>query len=245
MQGEPVTDDSAHRATSALLDLWREELRSGAKRVGWKIGLNDAELRRSMGIGEMVVGYLTDRSHFGPGDTCEPGHFQVVGLEPEIAVHLRRPVPGNASDAVVRAAIGGIGPAVEVIAFDLPMGDIEAIIGSNIFNRGVTFGGKDPARSGDSLSGLSVSLLRDGELAERGVPSEVLGSLVPFVRRVADTLHAHGEALVAGDRIITGSLTKPLAVQSGDSVKADFGALGAIELAVSGDGALQVERKLV
>ncbi len=245
MQNEPATNDSAHRATAALLVRWREELRNGAKRVGWKIGLNDAGTRRSMGIEEMVVGYLTDRSHFEPGDTCEPGSFQIVGLEPEIAVYLLRPLPSDASDTEVRAAIGGIGAAIEVIAFDLPMGDVEAIIASNIFNRGVTFFGDNPARSGDSLDSLSVSLLRDGEPALRGVPSEVLGSLVPTVRLVSDTLHAHGEALVAGDRIITGSLTKPLLVKSGDSVTADFGALGAIELAVSGNDALRVERKLV
>jgi len=125
------------------------------------------------------------------------------------------------------------------------MGDVEAILASNIFNRGVTFAADDPARSGDSLAGLSVDLVRDGEPALRGVPSEVLGSLVPFVRLVADTLHAHGEALVAGDRIITGSLTKPLLVKSGDSVTANFGALGTIELAVSGGDVLRVERKLV
>ena len=65
------------------------------------------------------------------------------------------------------------------------------------------------------------------------------------MRLVADTLHAHGEGLAAGDRIITGSLTAPLPVKSGDSVTADFGALGAIELAVSGGDALRVERQLV
>ena len=239
-----MTIDSTHRATAALLARWRKELGGGAERVGWKIGLNDAKVRQRLGIDEMVVGYLTDRSHFDPGEPCETGRFQIVALEPEIAVRLLRPVPGGASDTEILAAIAGFGPAIEVIAFDLPMGDVAAILGSNIFHQGVTFG-DESTRGGDSLVGLSVSLQRDGEPALQGVPSEVLGSLVPFVRLVANTLHAHGEGLAAGDRIITGSLTAPLPVKSGDSVTADFGALGAIELAVSGGDALRVERQLV
>jgi 2-keto-4-pentenoate hydratase len=240
-----VKNDPTHSATAALLQRWREELRGGAKRVGWKIGLNDANVRRSLGLDEMVVGYLTDRTHFEPGAPCLPGSFQLIALEPEIAVHLTRPVAGDATDAEIRAAIGGIGPAIEVIAFDLPMGDVSAILGSNIFHKGVTFGGDGPARSGDSLEGLSVSTFRNGEPVSRGVPREVLGSLVPFVRLVANTLHAHGEELMAGDRIISGSLTAPLKVEPGDSVTSDFAELGAIELAVSGREVLRVERKLV
>ena len=99
-------------------------------------------------------------------------------------------------------------------------------------------------------SAPSVTLMRDGEPVAQGVPSEVLGSLVPFVRLVANTLHAHGEVLAAGDRIISGSLTAPLKVKPGNSVTADFGDLGVIELSVlaskseSGGDAVRVERKL-
>jgi len=240
-----VTDGATHSATAALLERWREELRGGAKRVGWKIGLNDSEVRRRLGIEEMVVGSLTDRTHFEPGGSCVPGRFEFVGLEPEIAVYLAQPVAGGAPDTALRAAIGGIAPAIEVIAFDLPMGDVSAILGSNIFHKGVTFGGNGPVRSGDSLEGLSVGLLRNGEAISQAVPSEVLDSLVPFVRLVSDALHRHGEELAAGDRIISGSLTAPLRVAAGDSVTADFGELGAIELAVSEGDVLRVERKLV
>jgi len=245
-----MPNQSAHDATAALLQRWHEELNGGAKRVGWKIGLNDAKVRRSLGIEEMVVGYLTDRTHFEPGEGCDAGQFQITGLEPEIAVYLQKPLSGNASDEEVRAAIGGIGPAVEVIGFDLPMGDVASILSSNIFHRGVTFASPDPARSGDSLDGLSVSLLQDGEKVATGIPSEVLSSLTPFVTQVANTLHAHGEMLAAGDRIISGSLTAPLRVKPGNSVTADFGDLGVIELSVlvskskSGGDAVRVERKL-
>ncbi len=45
---------------------------------------------------------------------------------------------------------------------------------------------------------------------------------------LANKLHAHGDTLQKGDIILAGSFTKPMWVEPGDTVHADYGKLGAI-----------------
>ena len=45
---------------------------------------------------------------------------------------------------------------------------------------------------------------------------------------LANKLHAHGDSLAAGDIILAGSFTKPMWVEPGDTVHADYGKLGSI-----------------
>jgi len=46
--------------------------------------------------------------------------------------------------------------------------------------------------------------------------------------RVATVLDAAGERLLAGDRVISGSLTRAVFVDPGDRVEVDYGPLGTL-----------------
>lgn len=50
---------------------------------------------------------------------------------------------------------------------------------------------------------------------------------------MADSLGAVGEHLRAGERIIAGSLVKPIEVEPGDTLTADLGPLGSVEVRFS------------
>ena len=212
----------------ALLARRARDLAAGAAPMGWKIGLNVPAVQERLEIDRPVVGYLTTATEVADGADVPIGTWTHPAVEPEIAIHMETAVaPGGDLDAA-RAAIGGLGPALELVDTDLPFEDVEAILSENVFHRGVLLG---PARAGDSLEGVAVSAhggaAKQLEAAVSEDPAEV-------VRFVADFLGEHGAGLDAGDRIIAGSLTPPIAVAPGDRVEVNFGALGRLAVALAG-----------
>jgi 2-keto-4-pentenoate hydratase len=57
----------------------------------------------------------------------------------------------------------------------------------------------------------------------------VLGDPRVALAWIANELSTYGEGLRAGDVVITGTCVTPVPVAAGDSFKADFGELGALE----------------
>jgi 2-keto-4-pentenoate hydratase len=219
------TDERVAAGLRAQLESWRSALRGGARRLGWKIGLNDPSVQERLGLREPVIGFLTDATLVPSGGTHSLAGAAGPAVEAEIAIELRRDVePGAPPDAAL-GAIDSLGPAIEVIDAGEPFDDVERIVAGNVFHRAVLFG---PARQDVALSGVEASVAVDGE-RRQSAPATV--DLAATIRLVADLLGESGERLRAGDRIIAGSLTPAVPVEPGDAVACDFGPLGRIELA--------------
>jgi 2-keto-4-pentenoate hydratase len=188
-------------------------LDAGARRLGWKLGLGTPAAMKQAGTSAPLVGFLTDRGLLASGAEVAVGPWTKPGAEPEVAVHVARDVPAGASEDEAAAAIGGLGTAIEVVDLDVPMDDVEAILASDIFHRHVILG---PARPhAGAVSGTirvrDETLTADDAFAAPGDP-------VSAVRHVAAHVAAFGEALRAGDVIITGSIVPLIAVAPGDRV---------------------------
>jgi 2-oxo-hept-3-ene-1,7-dioate hydratase len=65
-------------------------------------------------------------------------------------------------------------------------------------------------------------------IEETGVAAGVLGHPANGVAWLANRLAPYEEVLPAGQVILAGSFTRPVFVQAGDVVHADFGELGAV-----------------
>ena len=202
----------------------REQLEGGAGRLGWKIGLNAPPVQEKLRLPHSLIGYLTDATLLPPGTSHSLAGTTRPVAEPEIAVELRRDVEGGAETDAALAAIGSLAPAIEIVDFDRPVDDVEAILAGNVFHRAVVLG---PRRQDVALSGVEVSAAIDREERERA-PANV--DLAETIRLVADLLDASGERLRAGDTIIAGSLTTPLPLEPGNALWCDFGPLGALEV---------------
>jgi 2-keto-4-pentenoate hydratase len=113
-----------------------------------------------------------------------------------------------------------------VVDVDRPLHELEAIVAHNVFHRAVALGQPSGAR----LAEVEGTVLVNGNAVHRFDASEAAGDLAEAVSVIADTLGACGEQLLAGDRIIAGSLTAPVPVAAGDAVALDLGALGRVEL---------------
>ncbi|MFN8545688.1 MAG: hypothetical protein U0807_15995 [Candidatus Binatia bacterium] len=217
------------RGMTRQLEQWRAALAAGGGRAGWKIGLNAPATQRALGIAHSVVGHLTVARCLMPGVAHSLAGGTRVLVEPEVAVVIAGPVPPDADDARIRAAIAGLAPAIEIVDLDGPVDDVERIVAGNVFHRGVLLGRDDPTRAGGALAGITVTVTQGERTVGPFDAAVVLGDLVPIVRLVAVTLAACGEALTVGDRIITGALTA-MPVAPGDIVDADFGPLGTVGL---------------
>jgi hypothetical protein len=200
---KPV-DDRLVEATLAQL----ARRPAGATRVGWKFGSGEDE---QIG-GDHIVGHLTSATTLEPGATYVGGGSK-LHADVEVAVEIGQDLKP------VRYAV-----ALEIC--DLASnGNLENVIVGNDYHRAVVFGSFSTHFPHDETGTLVVNdERRAGGPAPRDVAERVIA-----VERV---LHAVGESLQTGDRVITGLIVNtPL--KSGDSVFAALGSLGRVGLAIA------------
>lgn len=224
-------DPRISRGLTAQLARRRERLNSGEKALGWKVGFGAPAAMQKLGISAPLVGFLTDRALLDSGSTLSLSGWEKPAAEAEIAVHLRKDLPGGANRELTMAAIAGLGPAIELADVDRPPDNVESILAGNIYQRHVILGPCDTARAGCVLEGLVCRILRRGtEIASTSDPQALTGELVGIVRHVADVLASCGETLRAGQIIITGSITSPLWVEAGEDIVFSLEPVGSVSV---------------
>jgi hypothetical protein len=178
--------------------------------VGWKLGMGE---RERIGDGP-VVGHLTSATLLEPGSEWPAGDAVALHADAELAVEIG-PDGG----------VGGYGAALELVDLDPALDEPGAIVAGNVFHRALAMGpldhGMPPARP-------EGRLIVNGELRASGTFDEDLPTVLS---RVAGLLETMGERLLAGDRVITGSIVQ-VPIERGDEVVADLGALGSVRLTV-------------
>ena len=214
----PLDDPRISAGMRAQLALRRQRLDAGARQLGWKVGFGGPASKEKLRIRAPLVGFLLDTALLPSGASVSLQGWQKPVAEPEIAVHLRADLPAGADRETARAAIAGIGPAIELADIDCFMDDVEAILAGDIFQRHVLLGPRDDSRRGARLAGLTAHLRRSG----RDVPApddleSNTGPIVDIVRHVADVAAALGEELRGGQFIICGSVTPPLFLDASDT----------------------------
>jgi 2-keto-4-pentenoate hydratase len=214
-------DPRARAALASQLASWHEALDAGAARVGWKLGIGDAEH-----IGEEIaVGHLTSASVLAPGSAFVGDRMASLSVDAEVALKLGRDVGPDVDQAGARAAIAAYGPALEIVDLGRAGERPEAVIAGNVFHRAVAFG----AFSVDMPDGADGRLLVNGKVrASAPAPADFADRVCAAARLLASV----GEGLRAGDHLITGSVVQ-IPVQSGDYVVADLGSLGTVAVAIA------------
>jgi 2-keto-4-pentenoate hydratase len=192
----------------------RSVLDAGAEPLGWKVGFNLPAIQEKLGIEGPVAGFLSSAGLLADGSTLDLDGRPAVA-EPEVAVEIG---PDGRS-------IAALLPALEVADPPDLSWDVERILAGNVFHRAVAFGPRVEAAAPGA-----ARIFVNGEERER-VPADRTGAhLEAMVAAVAARLETAGESLGPGERIITGVLAPPPAVEPGDTVRLELEALGAVEL---------------
>ena len=229
-----MTIADAYAIQSAWVAL---KIAEGRAMKGHKIGLTSRAMQQSSQIDEPDYGVLLDDMFFREGTDIPFERFIVPRLEVELAFVLARRLEGPGCGIVdVLNATDHVVPAIEIIDARIHQVDPETQVTRKVFdtisdnaaNAGIVMGGR-PVRVHDvDLRWVSALCFRNGVIEESGVAAAVMNHPANGVAWLANKLAAHGDALRAGEVILAGSFTRPVAVRPGDTFHIDYGPLGAI-----------------
>ncbi|MXS18842.1 2-oxo-hept-4-ene-1,7-dioate hydratase [Pseudomonas oryzihabitans] len=229
-----ITLDDAYAIQRAWVE---QKLADGRKLVGHKIGLTSRAMQVSSNISEPDYGALLDDMFFDEGTDIPFQRFIVPRVEVELAFILGKPLRGpNCTLFDVLAATDYVIPALEIIDARIQQVDPQTqatrkvfdTISDNAANAGVVLGGKAVRPHDLDLRRVPAILYRNGVIEESGVSAAVLNHPAKGVAWLANKLAAHDVTLEAGQIILGGSFTRPVAARPGDTFHVDYDQLGSI-----------------
>ncbi|MRG60469.1 2-oxo-hepta-3-ene-1,7-dioic acid hydratase [Agromyces sp. CFH 90414] len=223
-----MTVDDAY----AVQRVWAERRQdAGARLVGRKIGLTSKVMQVATGITEPDYGVILDDMVFESGSVIDFDRFSNVRIEVELAFVLGAPLTGPSTTIFdVLRATDYVVPALEVLNshIELEGRTIVDTISDNAAMGAMVIGGR-PVKADDvDLRWVGALLSRNETIEESGVAGAVLGHPAMGVAWLANKLAQHDQSLGAGEIVLAGSFTRPMWVERGDTVHADYRDLGSI-----------------
>ena len=229
-----MTIDDGYAISRAWVQL---KLAEGQVIKGHKIGLTSRAMQISSQINEPDYGTLLDTMFFNQGGDIPVSRFIAPRIEVELAFILAKPLKGpNVTMFDVLAATDYVVPALEIIDSRIEQFDrhtkaprkVFDTISDNAANAGVVFGGRPVKPDAVDLRWVSALFYKNAVIEESGVAAAVLNHPATGVAWLANKLAHYGESLEAGQVILAGSFTRPVAGVAGDHFHADYGPLGSI-----------------
>lgn len=203
----------------------------GRRLVGRKIGLTSKVMQQATGITEPDYGAIFDDMMHQTGAVIPFDQYSNVRIEVELAFVLGAPLEGpDVTLFDVLAATSYVVPALEILSsrIELTGRTIVDTIADNAAMGGMVVGGRPVAPDKVDLRWVGALLYRNETIEESGLAAAVLNHPATGVAWLANKLAQHGGRLEAGQIVLAGSFTRPLWVERGDTIHADYGTLGAI-----------------
>ena len=205
---------------------------------GRKIGLTSRTMQQAVGISEPDYGVLFDDMFFADGSVVPRDRFITPRVEVELAFVLGAPLRGpDCTLYDVLRATEYVTPAIEILDARIQMVDADTgrsrTIVDTIADAGIVTGGRVVRPHDVDLRRVSALLYRNGVIEETGVAAAVLNHPANGVAWLANRLAGHGDGLEPGGVILSGSFTRPVFAERGDTFHADFGDLGSIAFSVA------------
>jgi 2-oxo-hept-3-ene-1,7-dioate hydratase len=213
------------------------KIAQGRMARGHKIGLTSRAMQQSSQIDEPDFGTLLDDMFFEPGE-IPAERFIAPRVEVELAFVLKRTLEGaEVSVDQVLEATEYVIPAIEIIDARIEQFDrhskamrrVQDTISDNAANAGIVLGGRKMNPRELDLPWVGAILRQNGTVEETGLAAGVQGHPAIGVAWLARKLAPWGERLEAGEVVLAGSFTRPVAAKKGDRFDADYGPLGRFE----------------
>ena len=228
--------EDSYAIQRAWVDLKRAE---GRTVVGHKIGLTSRAMQIASQITEPDHGTLLDDMVLRDGSEVQAARFIVPRFEVEFAFILARALKGpgvtlfdvlNATDYVV--------PALELIDARIEQFDrvskaprkVLDTIADNAANGAIVMGGRPMRPDAVDWRWAGALLYKNGVIEETGLGAAVLNHPGNGVAWLANKLAPYDQGLAAGEIVLGGSFTRPVACAAGDTFHADYGPLGSISV---------------
>ncbi|MFT4507155.1 2-oxo-hept-4-ene-1,7-dioate hydratase [Caballeronia sp. 15711] len=229
-----MTIEDGYNVSRAWLKL---KLAEGRIVKGHKIGLTSRAMQQASQITEPDYGTLLDDMFFESGGEIPIARFIAPRIEVELAFVLGKPLKGPGVTLFdVLAATEYVVPAIEIIDARIEQFDrhtqrmrrVFDTIADNAANAGVVLGGRPVKPDTIDLRWVGALLFKNGVIEESGLAAAVLNHPGNGVAWLANKLAQWDESLEAGEIVLGGSFTRPVAGVVGDVFHADYGPLGSI-----------------
>jgi 2-oxo-hept-3-ene-1,7-dioate hydratase len=231
-----MTVDDSYAVQRAWIEIKREE---GRTAIGRKIGLTSRAMQITAQISEPDHGILLDDMLLRDGADVEAARYIVPRFEVEFAFILGAPLKGPGVTIFdVLKATDYVVPALELIdarieqfdsASKMPRKVVDTIA-DNAANAAIVLGGRPVKPDSIDLRWAGALLYKNGVIEESGLGAGVLNHPANGVAWLANKIAPYGEGLKAGEIVLGGSFTRPVACAAGDTFHADYGPLGSISV---------------
>ena len=237
-----MTIEDGYRVSRAWVGM---QIAAGRKVIGHKIGLTSRAMQMASQIDEPDYGTLLDSMLYTatPGEVLAiaASNFIAPRVEVELAFVLKSPLRGPGLEGGkevtiedVLAATEFVTPAIEIIDSRIEQFDrhtkvmrkVFDTISDNAANAGIVVGARRAAPASMDLPWCGAILRQNGVVEETGLAAGVQGHPAIGVAWLANKLAPWGESLEAGQIVLAGSFTRPVAAKAGDEFEADYGLLG-------------------
>ena len=222
----PASLAEGYAIQEAMLDLAHQPA------VGWKIAATSAAGQKHIGVTEPLAGRLF-RDFVLPDGARRPiarNHMRVA--EAEFAFKMARDLPPRGRDYDMRAvcdAVGAMHLAIETPDARYEVFDTigaPSICADCAFHAWFVLGPEVPDWRGLDLPKQPVRAWKRSAVVAEGSGANALGDPRIALTWLANHLNGRGLQLKAGEIVTTGTCVKPVEVGAGDTVVADYFALG-------------------
>ena len=205
--------------------------------AGYKIGLTSPRMQTMCGIPHPIGGRVLSKRIHGSGQRIALSSHIHLGIECEIAVRIGRDLTAGDLPATVEEmgrAVEAVAPAFELVEdrhADYTSLDMLTLVADNSWNAGVVLGEFRP--TWPDLASVEGVLAVDGREVDRGFGQDVLGHPFEPLLWLSRHLAAGGEALRAGEIVMTGSLVPTRFPAAGEVFRFSLAGLGDVEVTLT------------
>lgn len=225
-----LTVDEAYAIQLAQIDA---RVAQGDVIVGKKIGLTSKVMQQMFNVTEPDYGHILQSMVVADGDDVSLKALLQPKIEFEIAFVLKEDIqgPGVTAEHIVRAT-DYVVPAFEIIDSRIADWQIrfEDTVADNGSSAYVIIGGTPTKLDDVDLATVGMNISRNGQYIDHATGAAVMGNPIEAVVWLANALGKYNIALKAGEFVLAGALTAALPVVAGETYRADFAHLGAIQV---------------
>lgn len=208
----------------------RRRVEAGRRIIGHKIGLTSKAMQQSSQIDEPDYGHLLDDMIIPDGAKVRHADYCVPRVEPELAFVLGKPLKGPGVNLLdVLRATEYVVPAIEIIDARVQNPrKITDTVADNGAAAGIVLGGRPVRPQEIDLRWVGAIFYRNSEIEETGLAAGVLGHPALGIAWLANKVGAFDTVLEPGHIMLSGSFTRSVWAERGDTLHADFGPLGGV-----------------
>ena len=226
------SQDEAYAVRELVANRWISHY--GGRVLGYKIACTNASAQQYLGVDSPFYGNLLSALSYESPARLKADDFFMRVIEAEFGFLIGRDLsPGPHTRDEIADAVEGVLPGIEIVDSRYTswttMG-AAALIADNACHGAWVKGALVRDWRWIDLASQAVQLIVNEKVVASGSGAAVLGHPLNALEWLVGKLGSHRLGLYAGDYITTGVTTDTYMAEAGDTVRAEFGPVGAVEL---------------